>query len=132
VTRRALLGFFAAAALDPDRLLWRAGAKRVSIPAARPFLAVGDLVIFGDWPDVFAVSAGAASRAGITNARFEPLGSPQYFGGREWRIGDTLQRREKPVFVPYGDGWASRYSMLTLVPENMLRIKSQRSEFPLS
>ncbi len=32
MTRRALLSLLAGAALDPERLLWRPGAKLISIP----------------------------------------------------------------------------------------------------
>jgi hypothetical protein len=34
-SRRAFLGLLAGAALDPERLLWRPGAKLISIPPAR-------------------------------------------------------------------------------------------------
>jgi hypothetical protein len=39
-SRRAFLGLLAGAALDPERLLWRPGAKLISIPPAPapPFL----------------------------------------------------------------------------------------------
>lgn len=34
MTRRALLSMLTLAALDPERLIWRPGAKLISIPAA--------------------------------------------------------------------------------------------------
>ena len=36
MTRRALLGLLAAAALDPEKLLWIPGKKLISIPAPAP------------------------------------------------------------------------------------------------
>ena len=40
MTRRALMAAIAGAALDPDRLLWRPGAKLISIPAPPPPLEI--------------------------------------------------------------------------------------------
>jgi len=91
--RRAFLAMLAGAALDPERLLWRPGAKLISIP--RPPLvvefAVGDIVSIGGWPqrwrvtrvywprqrviadlEIFAAGderTGAAGAAGATAAR---------------------------------------------------------------
>lgn len=53
MNRRAFIGALAAAtagfALDPERLLWRPGAKTIFLPAATPLWvpAVGDLVALG-------------------------------------------------------------------------------------
>jgi hypothetical protein len=43
----SLAGGAAALTLDPDKLLWVPGKKLISIPAPRPFLAIGDIVTFG-------------------------------------------------------------------------------------
>ncbi len=55
MTRRSLFGLIAAATLDPERLLWKPGAKLISIPAILPFtfeeLVQAREFIAGDqWP----------------------------------------------------------------------------------
>ena len=73
----ALLGTAAPAfALDPERALWVPGAKTISIPAVRPFLAVGDIVTFGGLVDRYIVTAAASSEAEVSRARFRHIGAP--------------------------------------------------------
>jgi hypothetical protein len=68
MTRRALFALAAAAVLDPERLLWRPGAKLVSIPKAMSFqgwgipgtdppLCVGDILTFWNDPQQYRVTA---------------------------------------------------------------------------
>ncbi len=91
--RRGFLSLLAAAVLDPERLLWIPGRKLISIPAISvpPFLAVGDVVMFGDWPERYAVTEAAQSAERIGDARFVPLAAfaGMYRAGT-LRIGDTL------------------------------------------
>jgi hypothetical protein len=82
------LGAAAAAfALDPERALWVPGAKTISIPAVRvvlapPFLALGDIVTFGDWPEPYVVMQAAQSLAEIGAARFKLHGNASYLNAR--------------------------------------------------
>lgn len=75
MTRRTLLSLFAAAlvAPDPEKLLWRPGAKLISIPSP-PFLAVGEIVTFGGLPQRYVVTEEARSLSQITEARFRMIG----------------------------------------------------------
>lgn len=76
MTRRALLASLAAAfVLDPERLLWKPGAKLISVPAP-PFLAVGDIVTFGGIEGRFIVTREARSVLTLSDARFNMLPSP--------------------------------------------------------
>jgi len=73
----ALTGIAAIAALDPEKLLWVPGKKLISIPrrAARPFLAVGDIVQFKGWLGKYVVTEEAELLADVSAARFAFLPS---------------------------------------------------------
>jgi hypothetical protein len=129
-----LLGAFAAGAvLDPERLLWIPGAKTISIPAPRvrgfdfhhdmAFLAVGDVVTFGDWPERYIVTEMCKSLAEITDARFAQTDAlPRRFPTSIRRIGDTVY---KSMFR----------ETMTLLPENLRRWRAlgpYKSAFPSS
>lgn len=82
MTRRALFALAAAAVLDPERLLWRPGAKLVSIPKAMSFqgwgipgtdppLCVGDILTFWNDPQQYRVTATGRICAGRVEAGAE-------------------------------------------------------------
>ena len=78
MNRRAFFGLAASAAaafaLDPERALWVPGAKTISIPATtRPYLAVGDVVTFGNIRQRYIVTAAAHSLTEIARARFRQI-----------------------------------------------------------
>ena len=77
MTRRALFASLAAAfVLDPERLLWKPGAKLISVPApVPPFLAVGDIVTFKGVPGRFIVTQEARSLLTLSDARFNMVPS---------------------------------------------------------
>jgi hypothetical protein len=80
------------AVLDPDALLWRPGARLISIPAPRvlPFLAIGDIVTFGVWPERYVVTEEAQSMNEIADARFKLV--PSYVPGLDSRRDTGLYR----------------------------------------
>lgn len=73
MNRRGFLGVFVAAVagatLDPEKLLWRPGAKLISIPKPA-FLAVGDILTFGPYTERYIVTSEARSIDRIQDARF--------------------------------------------------------------
>jgi hypothetical protein len=82
MTRRALLATLAAAfVLDPERLLWKPGAKLISVPAP-PFLELGDIVMFQGIQGRFIVTQEARSRLTLGDARFNMLAGPS---NEAWR-----------------------------------------------
>lgn len=78
MNRRGFLGAIAAAlVLDPERALWVPGAKKISIPKPPiPFLAVGDVVMFGPYSERYIVTEEARSLERISDARFRIAGPP--------------------------------------------------------
>lgn len=65
-SRRGFLGVLAAAmAADPEQLLWRPGAKLISIPKPRRLrirdLQAGDVVTFGSIPQRFVIASASHS-----------------------------------------------------------------------
>lgn len=113
--RRAFLAMLAGAALDPERLLWRPGAKLISIP--RPPLvvefAVGDIVSIGGWPERWRVTrvywprqrviADLEILPPVTNGRGQPGQPGQPPHGKTprssrdwWRSGGAAAAGRKP------------------------------------
>lgn len=77
-----MLAGAAAAAVDPERLLWTPGKKLISVPAltitpAPPFLAVGDIVTFYGIRARFQVTKAAQSKLTLRGAEFAML--PEVF-----------------------------------------------------
>lgn len=87
----ALLGTAGAMVLDPDRLLWRPGAKRISIPAPSPapritMIPIGQRLNKGD---LFSI-------AGVYQVNPERRDSPQIFTVTRV-LPDGLQVELKPA-----------------------------------
>jgi hypothetical protein len=61
LTRRAILAALAGAALDPERLLYRPGAKLISIPAPQEFAPFGGVVTAVSW-DMFDLQDASLAR----------------------------------------------------------------------